>query len=314
MVLALLTVSLAVLLAAVLALSAAPALAAPVAVQHARGETVLAEPPKRVVVFDPAALDTLDALGVEVLGVPGANLPDFLAKYRDDRYLKVGTLFEPDYEAVAAAAPDLIIIGGRSAAKYAELAKIAPTIDLTVDSGHFLDRTRANVETLGRLFDKAEPAQALTARLDAARARVKAAAPDAGRVLMIMVAGGKLSAYGAGSRFGWIYGDLGLAPVAAGKEGDTHGDVISFEYILKANPAWLLVLDRDAAIGRAAVAARTVLDNDIVAATQAARTDRIVYLDAARWYVAGGGGRATVEITESLADALEGQAKGGAGK
>lgn len=290
---------------------AVPVAAEPVTVKHARGETVLKERPTRVVVFDAAALDTLDALGVEVVGVPGSNLPDALAKYRDDRYVKVGTLFEPDYEAVAALAPDLIIIGGRSAPKYGDLSKIAPTLDLTTDAHHVLDSGKANVTTLGHIFGKQDAAAALNARTDAAVARVRAVAPGAGSVLMIMVNGGKLSAYGAGSRYGWIYDELGLKPVVTGKEGDTHGDVISFEYILKTNPDWLLVLDRDAAIGRAATAAQAVLDNDIIAASTAAKAGHIVYLDAPRWYVLSGGGRALAETTEALATTLEGAAKAG---
>lgn len=294
------------------ALAALPAAANPVVVKHARGETVLPQRPTRVVVFDAPSLDTLDAMGVAVVGVPDAVLPGPLKAYGDGRHVKVGTLFEPDYEAVAALAPDLIIVGGRSAPKYAELAALAPTIDLTVDPRNFIAGARANVETLGRIFGKQGEAAALNGRIEAAFARVKTVAPQAGRVLMIMVNGGKLSAYGAGSRFGWLYGDLGLTPVATGQAGDTHGDVISFEYILKTNPDWLLVLDRDAAVGRASGAAQVVLDNDIIAATAAAKADRIVYLDAPRWYLTAGGGRAVAETLESLASALDGTRADGA--
>ncbi len=279
--------------------------AAPVTVSHARGELVLPQMPKRVVVFDVASLDTLDALGVDVAGVPGTNMPAFLAKYQDARYAKVGTLFEPDYEAVAALEPDLIIIGGRSAPKYDALAKIAPTIDLTIDPKSFLASAEAHVDTLGRIFGKEDEAKALDARLEAAKARVRAVAPDLGPVLMVMVNGGKLSSYGAGSRYGWIFDELGLKPVAEGKAVDTHGDVISFEYILKTNPQWVLVLDRDVAIGRAAAAAQKVLDNDIVAATRAAKAGHIVYLDAPRWYITNGGGRAMAITIEDLATAFE---------
>ncbi len=76
--------------------------------------------------------------------------PEYLKKYQGDDYAKVGTLFEPDYEAVNAAEPDLIIVGGRSAAKYAALKKIAPTVDLTVDARNFIADTEANIEKLAR--------------------------------------------------------------------------------------------------------------------------------------------------------------------
>jgi len=261
-------------------------------------------PPQRAVVFDPASLDTLDALGVDVAGVPGSHLPPYLARYGDARHIKVGTLFEPDYEAVAALAPDVILIGPRMAAKRRDLAALAPTLDLSIDDRHFLAGAQQNIDRLGRLFDKAEAAAALKARLAAATDRVKALAPEAGTVLIVMVNGGKLTAYGPGSRFGWIHDDLGIRPAVPGVEATTHGEVISFELILKTDPDWLFVLDRDAAVGHAGTAARKVMDNDIIAATRAAKAGRILYLDPQRWYITSGGGAALSTIAETLVDAF----------
>lgn len=50
-------------------------------VKHAQGETVLPDTPKKVLTFDLATLDTLDALGVEVAGVPSALIPAYLSRY-----------------------------------------------------------------------------------------------------------------------------------------------------------------------------------------------------------------------------------------
>src|SRR3954452_12409676 len=97
-----------------------------VTVTHAQGETRVPVDPETVVVFDVGVLSTLDSLGVDVAGVPDAVLPEALAQYGGDEYPKVGSLFEPDYEAVNALEPDLIIVAGRSAAVYPELAEIAP--------------------------------------------------------------------------------------------------------------------------------------------------------------------------------------------
>lgn len=292
-------------LAAALAAFPRISAAAEMVVTHAAGQTTLPGPPRRVLVFDPAALDTLNALGVEVTGVPGTNLPDYLAKYRDGRHLKIGTLFEPDYEAVNAAEPDLIVVGGRSAAKLADLSRIAPTIDLTLGPTGFLAGVKANVELLGRIFGKEDAAKALIARIDAAVGRVRADAPQAGTALVVMVNGGRLTAYGPGSRFGWVHDDLEVKPAVTGVTASTHGEVISFEFILKIDPDWLLVLDRDAAVGHAGAAARQVLDNDLIAATRAAKEGRILYVDPARWYITAGGGSALATVSEELADAFE---------
>lgn len=277
------------------------ALAVPAA---AAAEQDVPVPPQRAVVFDPASLDTLDALGVDVAGVPGSNLPPYLARFADAHHSKVGTLFEPDYEAVAALAPDLILIGPRMAAKQRDLAAIAPTLDMSIDDRHFLAGAQQNIDRLGRLFGKAEAAGALEARLAVATGRVKALAPEAGTVLIVMVNGGKLTAYGPGPRFGWVHDDLGLRPAVPGVQAATHGEVISFELILKTDPDWLFVLDRDAAVGNAGTAARKMMDNDIIAATRAAKAGRILYLDPQRWYITSGGGAALSTIAETLADAF----------
>src|SRR3712207_38379 len=124
---------------------------AEVTVTHAQGETTVPVDPQTVVVFDVGVLSTLDSLGVDVAGVPEAAYPQSLSRYAGDEYAKVGSLFEPDYEAVNALEPDLIVVGGRSAAVYPELAEIAPTIDLTVDNGDFLASFEERVTTLAEV-------------------------------------------------------------------------------------------------------------------------------------------------------------------
>src|SRR5690606_33632697 len=81
------------------AFAAAPLAAAPVTVKHASGETTLKDTPKKLVVFDLASLDNLDALGVPVAGVPSGVKPAWLQQYNDDKVTKVGTLFEPNHAA-----------------------------------------------------------------------------------------------------------------------------------------------------------------------------------------------------------------------
>src|SRR5918998_5723993 len=74
----------------------------PITVEHAQGTTELEGTPQKVFTFDYAALSVLDALEVPVAGVPQENLPEELASYAGDDVVNIGTLFEPDYETVAA--------------------------------------------------------------------------------------------------------------------------------------------------------------------------------------------------------------------
>ncbi|QTN99654.1 siderophore ABC transporter substrate-binding protein [Brucella sp. 458] len=273
-----------------LALSSA-AYAADITVKHAQGETAVPASPEKVVVFDLASLDNLDRLGVKVTGVPsGVPFPEYLKKYQGDDYAKVGTLFEPDYEAVNAAEPDLIIVGGRSAAKYAALKKIAPTVDLTVDARNFIADTEAKAE-----------AEKLNKEL--AALHEKAAGKGTG--LLILTSGGKISAYGPGSRFGVLHDSFGVKPAAPNLSIGNHGQPISSEFILETNPDWLFVIDRDAAIGREGNSAKQLLDNELVRQTNAWKKDQVVYLDAQNWYLVGGGFSALHNTIRQLSEAFD---------
>lgn len=293
------------LLAGVLALAGAPARAEDVAVSHAQGETAVPRDPSRVLVFDLGALDMLDRLGVAVSGVPGGVKPAYLEKYDADAYARIGTLFEPDYEAVSAAEPDLIIVGGRSAAKYGELSKIAPTVDLTGDAKDFIGSVERNMETLGRIFGKEAEAAAEIGRLDADVAALKRATAGKGKGLLILTTGGKISAYGPGSRFGVLHDALGVEPAAPGLSIGNHGQPASFEFILETNPDWLFVIDRDAAIGREGQSARQLLDNELVRQTTAWRKGQVVYLDPANWYLVGGGLTGLHQSIDQIRQAFE---------
>ena len=284
--------------------SASPSAATTIEVTHSKGTTAVPAQPQRLVVFDLSSLDTLDALGVKPLGVAGSLFPKHLEKYKSDEYLKVGTLFEPDYEALNAAKPDLIIVGGRSSAKYDDLAKLAPTIDLSITDNDYLGSSRKNAEILAKIFGKS---QAVEERLTALHSSVETLAvrsKSAGKALIILTTGGKMSAYGPGSRFGTLHTDFGFEPAAQNLNTGRHGEPISFEFIAKTNPDWLFVVDRDAAIGEKGKSAESVLDNPLVKGTSAGQKGRIVYLDPANWYLAGGGLAALQAMADEISQAL----------
>jgi iron complex transport system substrate-binding protein len=281
-------------------LFAGAALAGEVTVKHAQGETKLPDVPQKVITFDLSSLDTLDTLGVKVTGVPTIKMQDYLSKYAADDYIKVGTLFEPDYEAVNAAQPDLIIVGGRSAAKYAELAKIAPTIDLTADAANFVKSSEDNIRTLANIFGKDKEAEDALTKLNAKKDELKTLTAKSGTGLLILTTGGKMSAYGPGSRFGVLYGEFGVKPAADDIKPGGHGQPISFEYILEKNPDWLYVIDRDAAIGREGVAAEKFLDNAVIAQTNAWKNKQVIYLDGSAWYLNASGLTSMEKIVDQL--------------
>jgi len=69
-------------------------------------------------------------------------------------------------------------------------------------------------------------------------------------------------------------------------EAATHGEAISFEFLLEHNPDWLFVIDRDASIGTEdSEAAEVMLDNDIMHETSAHQNGQIIYLNGYDWYI-----------------------------
>ena len=286
-------------------LAYAPIHAEPLTIKHTQGEVTLQAAPQKVLVLDVNALDIIDALGAEPAGVPGSNLPPYLSKYAADSYAKVGSLFEPDYEAINAAEPDLVIVGGRSRAKFAEVSEIAPTVDLSVDSEPFTEALKANIATLGEIFGKEEKAAELVATFDAKVEGLKKAAEGAGSALILVTNAGKVGAYGPNSRVGWLHKEIGFKPVEDDIDDRFHGgDIVSFEYILEKNPDWLFVIDRDAGVGNAGNSAEATLDNELVARTQAFQNGRVVYLDPQAAYIVSAGYTSVSKLIDEVQDAV----------
>lgn len=285
-----------------------PTEAAPteVTIEHYSGTDTVPVNPETVVVMDLGILLTLDALGVEVDAVGGVGTPipaEYEALVNNPAYTTVGTAFEPDYEAINAMEPDLIIVATRSSATYPEMSKIAPTIDLTgAEGAGALEALTKQVNDLAAIFGAEERATELLADLDEEIAAIQAETADAGTALVVMTNGAEVSAYGPGSfRFGMVHDLFGYAAADDSLERDaTHGDVISFEFILEANPDVLFVVDRAAAIGDGSENAEAVLDNELVRQTTAWQDERVVYVDNFSWYIAFNSLPAMFDIIEDI--------------
>ncbi|PZE20273.1 siderophore ABC transporter substrate-binding protein [Paenibacillus xerothermodurans] len=275
-------------------------------IKHQLGEAKVVKNPKTVVVFDFGTLDTLDKLGVEVTGVPQANIPPYLEKYKDAKYKDVGTLTEPDFEKVSALSPDLILISGRQQTAYEELNKIAPTVFVGVDNKRYMDSFKENATKLGQIFDKEAMVQEELAKIDESVKRVNEKAAASGKTALVtLVNGGKVSAYGPGSRFGIIHDVLGVTPVEKNIEVSTHGQTISFEFVAEKNPDYLFVVDRESAVGDGTSTAKQVVENELVKKTKAYQNGSIVYLDPNYWYLSGGGLVSVASMVQEVEKALK---------
>lgn len=107
-------------------------------VTDAMGEVEIAGMPQRVVALDSPALDALVALGISPVGASeinaGTGFPDYLADDLGGTEV-VGSIMEPNLEAIAELDPDLILGSKvRHEELYDQLTSIAPTV-FAADTG-----------------------------------------------------------------------------------------------------------------------------------------------------------------------------------
>ena len=275
-------------------------------INHELGEGVeVKKNPEKVVVFDFGILDTFDELGIEVIGLPQSNIPEYLSKYEDEKYANLGSLKEPDMEAINALKPDVIFISGRQSDMYDELSKIAPTVYVGLDTSRYMESFKENMDLVAELFNKEDEMKVELDEIDEQIAAIKEKTSNVdAKALILLGSEGKVSAYGPSSRFGLIHDVFGFKAADDKIEVSTHGQNVSYEYIAETNPGILFVVDRDAAIGGDA-SAKDSIENDLVKKTTAYKDDKIVYLQPDYWYLSGGGLLSLKEMIKEMEIPLE---------
>jgi iron complex transport system substrate-binding protein len=262
-----------------------------VTIEDARGSVEVPKDPENVAVLDFGHLDTLIALGKQdaVTGTATDNMPAYLAD-KADQFENVGTLKEPNVEALANLAPELIIISNRLLDFAEQLEEIAPVVVLSVDYTDYWGSVQKNIKTLGVIFDEEEAAEEAIVTLNEEIESVKAkTAGISEKTLTLLLNDGSMSAFSTGSRFGFIYETLGFTPVDAAIEDSTHGQSVGYEGLLEINPQILFVIDRTAALGTASDENAALLENDFVYQTDAYKNNKIINLSSDLWYLSGGG-------------------------
>lgn len=281
-------------------------------VQHARGTATVALAPQRVVVYDLAALDAMQALQLPVTGVPKVAYPQYLSGYTDKRYQVAGTLFEPDYEALSRIQPDLIIIAGRSAAKYDTLSKLAPVLDLSVRGDALLADMERNVHTLATLWGKQEAGRQLMEKVRNEVAATRAVAEKSAPALLVLAVNNFMGGQTPGARFGLLHDVLGVPAALPADPSKPRGVPLKMEDIARIDPQWIFVIDRNAATGTSTtkdgapvIPATELFNNEIIRNTAAGKQGRVVFVDPKIWYLLGSAGPLSmignaVQIREAL--------------
>lgn len=259
---------------------------------------------KKAVVMDYGILDTIQALDIDVeVAIPSGTTPSFLSMFSDAT--TIGSIKEPDLEAIFDFEPDVIFISGRQESFYDQLSEIAPTIYVSLDAAKYMEDFKYNTNIVASIFHKEteanEAIKAIEAKVEEAKA-VTATTDD--KALVILTNDGSMSAYGSGSRFGIIHDLLGVKAADDSIEVSTHGQEVSYEYISQVNPDILFVVDRTVIAGGTNLAA-TTLDNELVNETNAAKNNKVIALDPDLWYLSGGGLTSVSAMIDEVLAAIE---------
>lgn len=283
------------------------AYAADITVDSVIGKQTIPQDAKRIVVLDFGVADTLRELNAEdrIVGIPKSSaLPAYLASFKADKFENVGSLPEPAFEKINELNPDLIIASGRQQKMLDRFKEIAPVFYYQNDYNNYYPSLVNNFEILGKIVNKEEVAKQKIAELDKKVDELNKFTKGK-NALLILVNENRISAYGDTSRYSLVYQKFGFTPADKNIKSSTHGMSVGFEYIVEKNPDYLLVVDRTAAITDKKDNAKIVLNNDLIKKTKAYQQNHIIYLDAANWYLAFGGLKATENMISELEQAIQ---------
>lgn len=264
-------------------------------VETADGKVDVPFKPVRVAALDNTSFATLKAFGVTPVAAPKSLLPKtgYEDWAKDEKVADAGGHREPLFEAVNESEPDLIIGGYRFAEHTDKLNKIAKTIDVSPDDeaeGGYVASLKKQTRTLGAIFGQEEKAEELVAALDAST-EAAGRATNGESVFLGVASAGKID--NGASRIGRLMAPLSLKNVLdpAGQDSTSvhNNSGLAPETIAQLNPDWMILFDRDAAVGKGdTTPAKVLVDGQQAWAKTTFRTkDQIVHL-APDFYVTEG--------------------------
>lgn len=262
-----------------------------VTVESWRGPVEVEVPPARPAVTDNRAVRILDNWGIDIVAAPLPVFPKDISYQNDDSVTNLGAHFEPDLEAMVAAEPDVVLNGYRFAKLYEDIEALVPDatmIDISMDIAENdpASEFKKQLDLLGAVFDKQDEADELYAEFEEAKDAASEAYDSDETVMGLLTSGGDISyvAPVTGRSVGPLFSLVDMTP-ALNQEGDdnTHGDDISVEAIAQANPDWIIVLDRDAAVVKEddtdfRPADELIRDSEALKNVTAVKEDQIIYL------------------------------------
>ena len=272
-------------------------------IEHAGGKTCVVEMPQRVVVLDTGELDNALALDAPVVGAPITDTLQYQEYLSDqlDGIADTGAISEPNFEAILALEPDLILGSKqRYEAIYETLSQIAPTVLTESLRVPWQDNFLLHAEAL----DKEAEAEQLLEAYDAHVAEVQAVlgdALDSTTISIIRFRPGQVRLYLKSSYIGYILQDVGLQRPPSQDE-DVFSAEISIEEMQQADADYIFVTGYDIEDSERA----TFLESPLWQTLNAVQNERVIDINDDTW-IAGLGVQAANLVLDDLESILSGR-------
>ena len=279
----------------------------------------LKKAPQKIAVYDLSILDTLNALNIEAAIVPKSSFSGSLEKYQNDKYIKAGSLFEPDETLLKSSKADLIFVGGRSAKSAEKLNSIAPTIDLSANTDQYMQDLTIRTQLLAKAFKREKIAEQKLKEIASLQAQLKAKTQGKS-ALMLFAVGNNFMPHAENDRFGFVYDFAGFNSVLplSEKSNAPRPEAGSPEAIalaqknaailknaVDAKPDYLIVLDRGAVNTQKYTAQDNIKQHEILKNADAIQANQVIYVNADAWYITGAGLDNTIFMLKELLNNIQ---------
>src|SRR5690625_529068 len=216
-------------------------------VETVNGLISVSTQPERVVVLDEGALDTALSVGVTPIAALASRGGSDIAQYLQDHVTEpiaiVGTVREPNLEAIYRLRPDLILASSETNdALYQKLSRIAPTIVPPAEST-FAD-WKVNVRLFAQALNKKEAIEEKLADIDAQLDMINRQNSDIPTSVAVVRWNPQGPVLMSGQLFtGQLIRAAGFAtlPLADELTQRPHSDTLSLENLAQIDADWLLL-------------------------------------------------------------------------
>ncbi|GGD55593.1 ABC transporter substrate-binding protein [Paenibacillus nasutitermitis] len=283
--------------------------AAAVDTQHVvstlKGDISIPTEPKRVIGLSVVYPELLYALGVVPIAIQNyhQDFPSYLKEPFKDT-IKMGIAQTPNFEAILASNPDLIIAPSWWSDKdYDQLSKIAPTV-LLPQRDDWRDELRDIAKVLGKVEQADEVIQDLQAKETEAKEKLDSLVGDE-TVMYMMIMAKEIVIYGENiDRGSFIHKKLGLKPIDDYPQSELSIS-ISLEKIPEYNPDHIILQLDDESNEEVQNRYEEMRDSSLWKNMTAVKKDQIHIMGGKEWFSLGMSPLADLHAIEDVLDAFE---------